>query len=194
MSSGYDVVVMGASWGGMRALSRVLSGLPADYPIPIAIAQHRDADAEDDLLPNLLARHTPLEVADADDKDPLVPGRVLLAPPGYHMLVEDGSVALSVDEPVQFSRPSIDVLFDSAAEQHRERTIGVVLTGANADGAEGLAAIKRRGGYTVVQDPATAERPEMPTAALAADPNAIIDLDGLGSVLCVIGESVQRTR
>ncbi len=191
MSSGYDVVVMGASWGGMRALSRVLSGLPADYPIPIAIAQHRDADAEDDLLPNLLARHTPLEVADADDKDPLVPGRVLLAPPGYHMLVEDGSVALSVDEPVQFSRPSIDVLFDSAAEQHRERTIGVVLTGANADGAEGLAAIKRRGGYTVVQDPATAERPEMPAAALAVGPNAVVELDDVASVLCVMGDSRQ---
>jgi two-component system chemotaxis response regulator CheB len=175
----------------MRALSRVLSGLPADYPIPIAIAQHRDADAEDDLLPNLLARHTPLEVADADDKDPLVPGRVLLAPPGYHMLVEDGSVALSVDEPVQFSRPSIDVLFDSAAEQHRERTIGVVLTGANADGAEGLAAIKRRGGYTVVQDPATAERPEMPAAALAVGPNAVVELDDVASVLCVMGDSRQ---
>lgn len=191
MSSGYDVVVIGASWGGMRALSRVLSGLPADFPIPIAIAQHRDADAEDDLLPSLLARHTPLAVADASDKQPLVPGRVLLAPPGYHMLIEDGSVALSVDEPVQFSRPSIDVLFDSASEEHGERTIGVVLTGANADGADGLAAIKRRGGYTIVQDPATAERPEMPAAALAVGPDAVVDLDDVAQVLCVMGDSRQ---
>jgi two-component system, chemotaxis family, protein-glutamate methylesterase/glutaminase len=184
--SGYEVVVIGASWGGMRALQRVLSGLPADFPTPIAVAQHRDADAEDDLLPSLLARHTALEVADADDKDELVPGRVLLAPPGYHMLIEDGSVALSIDAPVQFARPSVDELFESAASEYGERVVGVVLTGANADGAAGLAAIKRRGGYTIVQDPATAERREMPEAALEIGPNAVIDLDGMASVLCVM--------
>jgi two-component system chemotaxis response regulator CheB len=184
--SGYDVVVIGASWGGMRALKRVLSELPAGFPTPIAVAQHRDADAEDDLLPTLLARHTQLVIADADDKDPLEPGRVLLAPPGYHMLIEDGSVALSVDEPVQFARPSIDVLFESAAAEYGARTVGVVLTGANADGACGLGAIKRRGGYTIVQDPSTAERTEMPEAALAVGPNAVIDLDGMASVLCVV--------
>ena len=183
--SGYDVVVIGASWGGMRALERVLSVLPADFPVPIAIAQHRDADAEDDLLPMLLARHTELQVCDAEDKDRLEPGRVLLAPPGYHMLIEDGSVALSVDAPVQFARPSIDVLFESAAAEHGERTLGIVLTGANADGAAGLAAIKRRGGYTIVQDPASAERREMPEAALAVGPNAIVDLDGIPPVLCI---------
>ena len=187
--SGYDVVVIGASWGGMRALERVLSELPADFPVPIAVAQHRDADAEDDLLPMLLARHTELEVADADDKDPLTAGKVLLAPPGYHLLIEDGSVALSLDAPVQFARPSIDVLFESAAAEHGERTVGVVLTGANADGAEGLSAIKRRGGYTIVQDPATAERTEMPEAALGVGPNAVIDLEGLASVLCVVCEA-----
>ncbi len=186
MSSGYDVVVMGASWGGMRALSRVLSGLPGDFPLPIAVAQHRDADAEDDLLPRLLERHTSLHVADADDKDRLEPGRVLLAPPGYHMLVEDGSVSLSLDEPVQFSRPSIDVLFESASMEYGERTIGVVLTGANSDGACGLGTIKRRGGYTIVQDPSSAERTEMPEAALAVGPNAVVDLEGLPSVLCVV--------
>ena len=187
--SGYDVVVIGASWGGMRALGRVLADLPADFPTPIAVAQHRDADAEDDLLPHLIGRHTGLEVVDADDKAPLEPGKVLLAPPGYHLLIEDGAVALSIDAPVQFSRPSIDVLFESASEQYGERTVGVVLTGANADGAAGLAAIKRRGGYTIVQDPASAERTEMPEAALAVGPNAVIDLDGLASVLCVVCES-----
>jgi two-component system, chemotaxis family, protein-glutamate methylesterase/glutaminase len=187
--SGYDVVVIGASWGGMRALEKVLAGLPGDFPTPIAVAQHRDVDAEDDLLPTLLARHTELEVADADDKDPLVPGRVLLAPPGYHLLIEDGSVALSLDAPVQFARPSIDELFESAASEYGERTIGVVLTGANADGAAGLAAIKRRGGYTMVQDPSTAERREMPEAALAIGPDAVIDLEGLPSVLCVMCEA-----
>jgi two-component system chemotaxis response regulator CheB len=189
MSSGYDVVVIGASWGGMRALSCVLSGLPAEFPIPIAVAQHRDADAEDDLLPSLLARHTPLAVADADDKDRSSRAGSCSAPPGYHMLIEDGSVALSVDEPVQFSRPSIDVLFESASAEHGERAIGVVLTGANADGAEGLGAIKRRGGYTIVQDPSSAERPEMPEAARAIGPNAVVALEDVAQVLCVMGDA-----
>ena len=190
--SGYEVVVIGASWGGMRALGRLLSGLSKDFPLPIAVAQHRDADAEDDLLPTLLSRHTSLQVADADDKDELLPGRVLLAPPGYHMLLEDGTVALSIDAPVQFSRPSVDVLFESAADEYGERAIGVVLTGANADGAAGLAAIKRRGGYTIVQDPASAERREMPEAALAVGPDAVIDLEGMPSVLCVMCEAGHR--
>lgn len=191
--TGYDVVVIGASWGGMRALGRVLSELPADFPIPIAVAQHRDADAEDDLLPTLLARHTPLEIADADDKDPLMPGRVLLAPPGYHMLIEGatepgapGSVALSIDAPVQFARPSIDVLFESAAAEYGPRSVGVVLTGANADGACGLQEIKRRGGYAIVEDPTTAERREMPEAALAAEPDVVVDIGNLAPVLCAI--------
>ena len=182
--SDYELVVIGASWGGMRALGSVLGGLPDGFPLPIAVAQHRDPDAEDDLLAHLLARHTTLAIHDADDKDPLRPGTVLLAPPGYHMLVEDACVGLSVDELVQFARPSIDVLFESASEEHGARTIGVVLTGANADGAAGLTAIKRRGGYTIVQDPATAERPEMPRAALAADPVAVLALEDIPGALC----------
>jgi len=182
--SGYDVVVMGASWGGMRALETVLAALPADFPVPIAIAQHRDPDAEDDLLASLLARHTRLDIHDADDKQQLAPGRVLLAPPGYHMLIEGATVALSVDAPVQFARPSIDVLFESAADAHGARTIGVVLTGANADGAAGLAAIKRRGGHTIVQAPDTAERPEMPRAAAAIGPDRIVALDEIAPCIC----------
>jgi two-component system chemotaxis response regulator CheB len=177
--SGYDLVVIGASWGGMRALEVVLGGLPADFPVPVAVAQHRDPDAEDDLLANLLSRHTALRVTDADDRDPLVGGQALLAPPGYHMLVEDRCVGLSVDELVQFARPSIDVLFESAAHEHGSRTVGVVLTGANADGADGLSLIKQRGGYAIVQDPATAERPEMPRAALAAGPDDVLPLEAI---------------
>jgi two-component system, chemotaxis family, protein-glutamate methylesterase/glutaminase len=182
--SEYDAVVIGASWGGLHAMEFLLSDLPGDFPAPIAVAQHRDADAEDHLLPKLLARHTPLEVRDADHDDVLRPGSVLLAPPGYHMLIEGGRVNLSVDEPVQFARPSIDVLFESAAETFGDRLIGVVLTGANADGAAGLAAIAHRGGHTIVQDPATAERPEMPRAALAAKPDQILRLEAIGPALC----------
>jgi two-component system chemotaxis response regulator CheB len=183
--SPYEVVVIGASWGGLSALTRVLAGLPPDFPIPVVIAQHRDVDAEDELLGTLLARHTPLAVIDADDKAPLASGTVLLGPPGYHVLVTDeGCAELSVDEPVQFARPSIDVLFETAADAFGPGAIGVLLTGANADGAAGLAAIAQRGGYTIVQDPADAERPEMPRAALAAmTPDVVAPLADIAGLL-----------
>ena len=183
--NGYDVVVIGASWGGLSALRRVLAPLPRAFPLPIVIAQHRDVDAEDELLASLLERHTPLHVVDADDKAPLTPGTVLLGPPGYHVLVTDERCTeLTVDEPVQYARPSIDVLFETAADAFGAGTIGVLLTGANADGAAGLAAIGRRGGYTIVQDPADAERGEMPRAALEAfTPDAVVALDEIPSLL-----------
>ena len=179
-----DLVAIGSSWGGMRALQVVLGRLPASFPSTIVVAQHRDPDAEDDLLGTLLARHMALPVRDAEHGDALEPGCVLLAPPGYHLLVEDQCVSLSVDEPVQFARPSIDVLFQSCADEYGPRATGIVLTGANADGADGLAAIKRRGGYTIVQDPATAERPEMPEAALAVKPDAVLQLEDIAPRLC----------
>src|SRR5438132_499736 len=135
--NGYGMVVIGASWGGMRALEKILHPLPAEFPVPIAVAQHRDIDAEDDLLPRLLKRHTRLAVVDADHDDRLLAGTVHLAPPGYHMLIEGDRLNLSVDELVQFARPSIDVLFESAAQTHGAGVVGVVLTGANADGAQG---------------------------------------------------------
>lgn len=177
------IVAIGSSWGGMQALKSVLGPLPADFPSPIVVAQHRDPDAEDDLLAHLLARHTSLEVADAAHGDELRGGRVLLAPPGYHLLADDNAVSLSVDEPVQFARPSIDVLFESVAGTFASGCVGVILTGANADGAAGLAEIKRRGGYTIVQDPKTAERPEMPLAALAAEPHAVLALEQIAAAV-----------
>jgi two-component system chemotaxis response regulator CheB len=115
---------------------------------------------------------TRLQVREADDKDELLPGNVYIAAPDYHLLVDHGSVALTTDAPVLFSRPSIDVLLESAAEAYRERCVGVVLTGANSDGAQGLACIAELGGATIVQDPASAERQEMPRAALDAVPDA----------------------
>jgi two-component system, chemotaxis family, protein-glutamate methylesterase/glutaminase len=186
--SEYDVVVIGASWGGLKAIEQLLAELPEDFPVPIVIAQHRDIDAEDQLLGKLLGRHTPLRVLDADDKAPLSVGTVLLSPPGYHLLVTEGCVELSVDAPVQFARPSIDVLFDSAAETYGPRVLGILLTGANADGADGLAEIARRGGRTVVQDPDTAERPEMPRAALKKlRPDHVLDLDEVARLLRELG-------
>ncbi|HEY8582292.1 MAG TPA: chemotaxis protein CheB [Capillimicrobium sp.] len=166
-----DLVVIGASWGGLHAISEVLGSLPADLPAAVAVAQHRGED-DQELLAPLLARASRLPVRDADDKDRLVPGQALVAPAKYHLLVEGDTVALSTDDPVAFSRPSIDVLFESAANARGDRVIGVLLTGANRDGAAGLAAIRRRGGVALVQDPAGAERPEMPRAGLEACPGA----------------------
>jgi two-component system chemotaxis response regulator CheB len=183
--NGFDVVVIGASWGGLRALEQILAALPEDFPTPIVVAQHRDDDADDELLSRLLNRHTPLRVVDADDKAPLERGTVLLAPPGYHVLMADGCVELNVDEPVQFARPSIDVLFETAADAYGRGTLGVLLTGANADGAAGLREIAQRGGRTIVQDPETAERPEMPRAALEAmTPDVVAPLDEIPGLLC----------
>lgn len=162
-----ELVVIGASRGGLRALEAVLGALPAGFGPPVAIVQHRDKTAPETLA-ELLQRRSPRPVVEAEDKQPIRPGHVYLAPADYHLLVDAGHFALSTEPPVHHARPSVDVLFESAAEAYRERVTGVVLTGASTDGAEGLAAIKRHGGLTVAQDPATAEAPAMPEAAIAA--------------------------
>lgn len=160
------LVVIGASWGGLRALEAVLGGLPATFGAPVVVAQHRQAGGRE-LLAGLLDAHTALDVREARDKDVLRPGVVLLAPADYHLLVEGDHVELSCEAEVRHSRPSIDVLFESAARTHGPGVVGVVLTGANDDGALGLQAVRARGGHAVVQDPAEAESPRMPAAALA---------------------------
>jgi two-component system chemotaxis response regulator CheB len=163
----YELVAIGASWGGLHALETVLGALPAGFPAPIAIAQHRAPDAGSGALTRMLSVRSGLDVREAGDKDPIEPGRVYLAPPDYHLLVEPGGFALSTDEHVQYSRPSIDVLFDTAADTYGPNLIAVVLTGANADGAYGIERVRRRGGATIVQDPETAEKRAMPDAAIA---------------------------
>jgi len=179
-----ELVAIGASWGGLQAVERVLGALPADFGAAVVIAQHRQADADLSRLEQLLGAHCLLDVVEAEDKQPLVPGSVIVAPADYHLLVERGSVALSVDPPLNYSRPSIDVLFTSAADAYAEHVAGVVLTGANADGADGLARIASRGGPAIVQDPATAERREMPDAALAATPGAkVMALEQIAALL-----------
>jgi two-component system chemotaxis response regulator CheB len=182
--SSYDLVAVGASWGGLHAIGTVLTGLGPGFGAAVVVAQHRSPNEDRGLLPELLERRSGLPVADGTDKDALIPGRVIVAPAGYHLLVEDGCVELSCEDLVQFSRPSIDVLFESVAEEYGERAIGVILTGANADGAHGLTEIARRGGHTIVQDPATSERPEMPRAALEAmTPDAVLPLEGIAGHL-----------
>jgi two-component system chemotaxis response regulator CheB len=185
-----DIVAVGASWGGLHAIETVLGALPRGFDAAVVVAQHREPRARDRTLECLLDARCALTVTEADDKEQLTPGRVLLAPADYHLLVEHGAVALSVDEPQHYSRPSIDVLLHSAADAYGERAAGVVLTGANADGAVGLAKIAARGGLAIVQDPATAERREMPDAALWATPEArVLELAQIGPALVELAAS-----
>jgi len=179
-----DLVVVGTSWGGLDALRRLLSGLPARLDAAVVVAQHRAPESHPSAFRDLLASVTPLRVQEADDKDELRPGTVYVAAPDYHLLVEGRALALSTEGPVMHARPSIDVVFETAAESYRERCVGVVLTGANADGAHGLARIVELGGTAIVQDPGGSERDEMPLAALAAVPGArVARLDEIASLL-----------
>jgi two-component system chemotaxis response regulator CheB len=160
-----ELIVMGCSLGGMRALQTILSGLPRDFPLPIAIAQHRHK-ASNEGLPAFLRKTSKLPVVDVDDKEWIRPGTVYLAPADYHLLVERGEFSLSVDAAVAYSRPSIDVLFESAADAYGDHLVGIVLTGSNQDGARGAERIRERNGFLIVQDPADAEAPAMPQAAI----------------------------
>jgi two-component system chemotaxis response regulator CheB len=182
----YEIVVIGTSWGGLNALSHVVAGLPATFALPVVVVQHRSPDAPG-FLAELLQTRTRLCVVEVDDKSPIAPGHVFVAPPNYHLLFDRGFFSLTTDAPVRYSRPSIDVTFVSAADEYGRRMIGVVLTGANEDGALGLKRIADRGGYAIVQDPATAEGPAMPRAALRAVPKArVIALDRIASHLIAI--------
>ena len=176
---GYDIAVVGTSWGGLAALRTLVSGLPTSFTMALVLVQHRHKDS-DHLLRVLLQEGTSLEVCEVEDKMPIEHGRVYVAPPDYHTLVEPGHFSLSTDAPVRYSRPSIDVTFLSAADSYAHRTVGIVLTGANADGSSGLRRISDRGGMALVQDPTTAESPTMPAAAMKAVPRArIMELRGI---------------
>lgn len=164
-------IVLGASAGAVEALLALLPRLPATCP-PILAAVHVPPDRPN-MLVSLLEPRCGVRIKEAEDKEQTLPGRVYFAPPDYHLLVEHGgALALSSDEAVHYSRPSIDVLFESAADAWGPALAGVILTGANEDGAQGLASVARAGGRTLVQDPASALAPAMPLAALAACPAA----------------------
>ena len=178
-----ELIVIGCSLGGMNALRTVLGPLPEDYPIPIAVVQHRHK-ASNEGLPSYLRREADLCVVDVEDKQHIKPKCVYMAPADYHLLVERGEFHLSIDAAVAFSRPSIDVLFESAADAYGDAVVGVILTGANSDGARGAQRIKARGGTVIVQDPETAEAPAMPRAAIEqARVDRILPLDRIGPFL-----------
>jgi len=180
----YVAVAIGGSSGGFEALQYLLAPLPADLELAILVALHRDAGS-DDLLVRLLARRCRLMVKEADEKETIRPGVVYLAPANYHLLVErDHSLSLSVDPRVNFARPSIDVLFETAADTYRQRLIGILLSGANSDGANGLRRIQARGGLAVAQDPASAHAPAMPRAAIKAGAaDRVLPLDEIAALL-----------
>jgi len=175
-------------------MRKLLGGLPADFPIPVVVVQHRGKDS-DRLLSQLLQDSTDLKVCEIEDKDVLAAGTVHVAPANYHLMVESGYASLTIEEPVRFSRPSIDVMFESVADTYGAAAIGVVLTGANEDGARGLAHIVRRGGRALVQDPKTAEIPIMPEAAIRSVPKAeILPLDELAPRLVELSQDKAKTR
>ena len=162
-----DAIVIGCSAGGLSALRILLEGLPIGLKAAVIIVAHTAPEGPS-LLPELLALSCTLPVTEAVELEPALPGHVYIAPPNYHLLIEsDFTFSFSVDERVCFVRPSIDVLFFAAADVYRERLIGIILTGANSDGAQGLTAIKKAGGMTLVQEPSTAHSDSMPLAAIA---------------------------
>jgi len=165
-SQRFGAVVIGVSTGGVSALKRLLGALPADFPVPVLVATHITPDADDGLAV-LLDTLCTIRVKEADEQEVMAPGTVYLAPANYHLLVErNRQLSLSVDPPVNFARPSVDVLFESAAEAFGTALIGIILTGAGYDGSKGLVHVKNRGGTAIVQDPADAEMDSMPKKAL----------------------------
>jgi two-component system chemotaxis response regulator CheB len=167
----YSILVVGTSWGGLNALRELVGALPEDFGIPAILVQHRHRQS-DHLLSTFLQERTRLEVVEVEDKMPIQPGMLFVAPADYHLLIDRGFFTLSTDPPVRYSRPSIDVTFYSAADAYGAATVGVVLTGANSDGSRGLRRIFDRGGLALVQDPVSAESPTMPSAAVRCVPAA----------------------
>lgn len=162
-----EAIVVGASAGGLNAMIKLFSDLPADLPVPILVVQHTRAN-EESLLAELIGAGTGLKVIEAEDKVEIRPCNIYIAPPNYHLLVEDKStIALSTEEKVNYSRPSIDLLFESAVRVYRSKLAGIILSGANNDGSKGISMINRAGGITIAQSPESAEFKAMPLAAIS---------------------------
>jgi len=180
-----DAVVVGASAGGVEALLTIFKDLPADFGLPIIVVLHIP-DERRSQLAEVFDRRLSIAVKEAGDKEPIIPGTLYFAAPGYHLSVEDDySFSFSQEARVHYSRPSIDYLFESAADAYQQRLAAILLTGANQDGAQGLETIKLRGGLNIVQDPEEALVATMPQAALdRIQPDYILPLCGIGRLLC----------
>ncbi len=185
-----EAVAIGASAGAVEALTQILPALPEEYPLPVLVVVHVPSDRSNMLVPHFQAKCR-TQVREAEDKEPICSGTIYFAPPDYHLLVEsDRTISLSVDEPVLHSRPSIDVLFESAADAFGAALVGVVLTGANQDGAAGLKAIVDAGGQALIENPSGAYASAMPRAALEACAAAKpMSLEGIASYLVNLGRA-----
>lgn len=170
----YDIVGIGSSWGGVQELCKLVSALPENWPVPIVIVQHQHPNSGP-ALQRILGKLTSLVVIDVEDKEKIEPGHIYIAPANYHLLIEQDKIfGLSTDAPLNFSRPSIDVTFDCLARVFQQRCIGIILTGANSDGSDGIKKIKSAGGYVIAQSPETAIAPVMPEAAIATGSTDIV--------------------
>ncbi|MGB3403235.1 MAG: chemotaxis protein CheB [Microcoleaceae cyanobacterium] len=183
-STAFDIVAVAASAGGLNALTQVLSDLPAQFPAAVVVVQHLDPNHRS-LIANILSRHTPMQVKQAEEEDNLSPGTVYIAPPNHHLLVNsDGTLSLTQSEQVHFVRPSADLLFDSVAASYKQRAIAVVLSGTGSDGAMGVQTIKKMGGIAIAQDQETAEFSGMPAAAIhTGDVDFILPLSQVAAAL-----------
>lgn len=183
----YQAIVIGVSSGGMEAMKTLLPALPEDFGIPIVIVQHVSPHSDSQWI-SILDKSCHLKIKEADEKEKIEKGHVYFAPPNYHLLVEnDGTFSLTIGERVSYARPSIDVLFESAAIVFRERLIGIILTGSNHDGSSGLKNIKECGGLCIVQDPDTAASSFMPSSAIASiKPDFVLALKDIVDVLIKI--------
>ena len=185
----FKAVVIGVSSGGLKALKTILPALPKKFSLPIIVLQHIGTQSNNSWI-SILGDSMNLNIKEADEKEKIEKSTVYIAPPSYHLLIEkDATFSLIVDERVNYAIPSIDVLFESAADVYKDKLIGVVLTGANNDGARGLKKIKENGGVTIVQDPATAETAYMPAAAIAASkPDYIESLENIAGLLITLDQ------
>lgn len=182
----YKAVVIGTSAGGLSTLSDLLSALPDNYSVPIIIVQHRTKE-QNTLLEEILQQKCKIPVRQAEEKEKVAPGYVFIAPPDYHLLIEeDATFSLSNDEPVQFSRPSIDVLFEAAADAFGRDLAAIVLTGFGGDGSAGISSVNRRGGVTIAQHPEDAIHSSMPEAAAKSGAACIYTLDEIKQFLVAI--------
>ena len=183
----YEAIVIGTSSGGMNALKFLFSALPVDFNIPIIIVQHISPRSDNQWI-KLLNNNSKLYLKEADEKEKIEHGKVYIAPPNYHLMIErNKTFSLTIDERVNYARPSIDVLFESAAEAYKTKLIGVVLTGSNNDGTKGIKRIKECGGLTIIQDPETAESSYMPASAIGSmQPDYILSLEDITELLIKI--------
>lgn len=188
----YEAIVIGVSSGGMTALKYLFSALPFDFGLPVIVVQHVSARSDNKWI-EILNDLSNLNIKEADEKESIKPGNVYIAPANYHLLIEkEKTFSLTIDERVNFARPSIDVLFESAAEAYKNKLIGIILTGSNNDGTNGIKRIKESGGLAIIQDPETAKSTYMPSSAISAiQSDYILSLENIAQLLIKLNRNIE---